>query len=594
MPDFYSGPNAADSFSRGLMAGYEFVDRIKQRRIENEDRARQQALQERQDTRAQQAFDINKQDHARNLQRQNDEDLAHMTGAILLARGGVDKMTPEDRAQLVKSGRAANAQWQNLSDDEVWQNVQNNAMLHDDRVTEQAVRDRQLLEKEGAYEELLTSMNTRTNQIRGVPAQGAAPGAATAPPSNGATAPQGLAQQGVAVARTQVPANVRTTYPRDNPVLGGMFGHKEAPAPISRKLPTEKEVANENPDGPVLARPIKGNELSDEVAKDPLVYASSWTERRNDVTDQTRRSMTDARVFSAVQEDLDAAKAAYDKTTDPRTKATLGRRMVTRDAQLQALAKARGDGAIDAVAARGAPTGDRAAGALAAAAKAYGEGKLPVTQEQLRGLQTTANRAAEGKTTRFSPLQIKRLAHATALGLISPEQAENLMKHGSMEKPEKPTVQPLGDGYAAIVTQNGVSLMHLPGAGKSSGGGGAESAAQSRLLANDRLTQAYEYMKETFGKGEAQAHMNTFLQTVKREGGRLTNRSGIPLINPNTGAFDPGLTDPGEMAELLDTYKRYNEGEVEPWIFKGGRTYSEYAPAAGGSIGGWTVTPVAQ
>jgi hypothetical protein len=580
------------------MAGYEFVDRIKQRRIENEDRARQQALQERQDTRAQQAFDINKQDHARNLQRQNDEDLAHMTGAILLARGGVDKMTPEDRAQLVKSGRAANAQWQNLSDDEVWQNVQNNAMLHDDRVTEQAVRDRQLLEKEGAYEELLTSMNTRTNQIRGVPAQGAAPGAATAPPSNGATAPQGLAQQGVAVARTQVPSDVVTQVPGSAATRGRPVA---APAPISKELPTRTMQTPRGVTANKGGRGITNAELSDEVAKDPLAYASSWTERRNDVTDQTRRSMTDARVFSAVQEDLDAAKADYDKTTDPRTKATLGRRMVTRDAQLQALAKARGDGAIDAVAARGAPTGDRAAGALAAAAKAYGEGKLPVTQEQLRGLQTTANRAAEGKTTRFSPLQIKRLAHATALGLISPEQAENLMKHGSMEKPEKPTVQPLGDGYAAIVTQNGVSLMQLPGAGKSSGGGGAESAAQSRLLANDRLEQAYNYMKETFGKDEAQAHMNAFLQTVKREGANLTNRTGVPLLDPRTGAFNPGLADPGEMAYLLETYVKYDKGEVnEPWyMFKGGRSFTDYAaetagPAAGGNTGGWTVTPVAQ
>lgn len=607
MPDYYAGPSAANSFSQGLMAGYQFVDNIRQRKLDNQDRERTRRLQERADDRAQNAdqraetdFKLGQEDRLRQIDRENSVDLAHATASSLLAFGGIDKIPESRRAALINAARTADKDLAQHSDDEVWQSLEANMNTHDFRGAEMQAQLRQLGEREDGIAELLGGVNQRSapasqSRVAPQPRSNGAP-QPPAPTSLGGAATTALASVGKPGA--PVPKDLVTSYESEysGPYGGGKVSI--SPKPVSKDFGSSgKGIKLFGLDFGVLSPNADKRSAATRVTEEPLAYTDAYLERRHAFDDKQRAEL-DTKVIGALQQDIATSKAAYEAAKEPRDKATQGRRLVTRQEQLNKFANTASSETVDAAVPRSVAPGDKAATVLTQAVEAQQAAGRPILKEgEARALATSVSRMGGEAQTRLSPTQIKRTARLVATGAMTLEQGQNYVRYGRLDKPEKPTFQPLNSEYAVMITENGASLVELP-ASKKDGSGSGESNAQKRLLVNDRIEQISTSLKGEFGAGKGDAqdviqHTTAFLQVLQREAQNIERQTGIQLIDRATGEVDLSMVPATAVPDLIQGYKKYNDGEVDAW-FKDGKPAASYFPQGGGApaAGGWSVTPV--
>lgn len=546
MPNYYSGANATTSFSEGLMAGYDFVDRIQSRK-------RQLDLEERAQARADRQMEIAEDVNAdRNTQFDFEMDRAQTTAGqqdTLFGQGQDDrKVAVSERDRAIR------------------------------------VRD----EVEGARTDLAGGMLSGGGGLGAIGAAGLASG------------PPGTARR----AATPVPQTEQPAGPVD--LRAAQRDIDNAPGFVDRIktfVGEQREghktqnaerfwgsVVDTNNAAGTSYSPTAGHtvELRD-VRLNPAKYADQYLKERERVSPEARATL-DLTMSNALKDrsmqlgvqigQLDAA--------DPRNAGkirSLGNDLIAVNRNIATLAKsATSSAAADAGITRPVKVDDaRVVPAITAAADKARQVQpiLDTTPDELRAAMTVVTRAGSAK--RLNQKQMSALTTLYAHGQIDAEQLTNWSKYGTPIAPKQPTVQALGGGYAAVVSDGGISLLRLPGDSKTEP---ASSRSNQRMLVNDRLKQINDGLQGMVEAGElsdgsANQHFNKFLQIVKREAPNLQLKSGIPLLGAD-GALNIGEADPGEVAELLSSYSQYDKGEEQPWFFKGGKTFSEYAPQAAG------------
>lgn len=539
MPRYYSGANPTTAFSDGLMTGFEFVDRIQQRRraLELEERAqsradRGMALAENSDRRAQTAAEVGEQERVRDNEREDVIDARQTT----LFEQGQDEFQRNRR-----------------------------------------VRD----ETEAARGALAESMFSASPPSLGaIGAAGATP--RTRAPQATAPTVTNVRDNGQA---TDVPDSVQLTGPVDL-----RAAQAEKPSGFQRigAALTQFRDNARAADAKNFWRGVA--DVSDDskarIRTEPEKHIDSYLKERESVDPKDRASidLTMANALKSRKTQLIEQARALDPN-DARAGSRLQRQVADADRHLDSLARATtSSAAADAGITRPVKVDDpRVVPAITAAADRArrSQAVLETTPDELRAATTVVNRVGNAK--RLNQKQIAALTTLYAHGQIDAEQLNNWSKYGTPIAPKPQTIQALGGGYAAVVSEQGISIVRLPGNAKEES---ASSRSNQRLLVNDRLKQIDDGLKGMVEAGElsegsANQHFNKFLQIVKREAPNLQLKSGIPLLGPD-GALNLSDTDPGEVAETLEMYRQYDKGEEQPWFFKGGKTFSEYAPQAPG------------
>lgn len=537
MPQYYTGANPETALSSGLMAGFEFVDRIQSRRRQLELQERQMGLAENADQRAEDAAGRAEDEYAHTKERRpilegrEDTDAAF---ALSERNRAVGRRDEDESARLQLAGA--------------------------------------MLEGGGGAPSL----------------QNIADGAQRrAPPNVPQTAQPASVPQTAQPAAAEVPkgpVDLRAAQTaRDNdPGVGGLLKKLFVPEPGAAKAANAKNfwndiAADSNTVGLVYDPDTKKGVDVREIRRNPAPYAGKYLADRKSVSPQLRQSL-DLTMGNALKEQLAGL--------DPKDQRSAGKAQQL-NTQLGQLAKATtASAAADGGITRPVKIDDtRVVPAITnAVAKARNaQDILETSPNEMRAATTVVSRI--GGSKRLNPAQISALTTLYAHGGIGAEELNNWSKYGTPIAPKQPSVTALGGGYAAIVSEQGVSIMALPG-----GAGGKETAASQsnrRLLVNDRMKQAYEGIKGMVKAGELSdgsesQHFNEFLQTVKREAPQLQLKTGVPLIGPD-GALNLADADPGEIAELLDSYAKFDAGEKQPWFFKGNKSFADYAPQGAAS-----------
>jgi hypothetical protein len=562
MPQYYSNSNIGTSFSDGLMAGYEFVDRIRMRREEAEQRKRENDradrgmnLAEHADTRAEAASERAKQEYEHDTKR----------------RVTTEANEDTDRAFLV-----------------------------DERKRAVGNRDQDESARATLADAVLSSQPSDGMSVVGGGGRAAAPRQTQpgAPAPAGAPAPQ--AGSAPAPEVPSGPINLRKAQQdADNAPgfidrLKNWATESQTEQKAGQKKRTAEsfwgEVANpKSTVGTMYHEGIGHSVPLREVRLDPAKYSGQYLKDRDNVPVDARASidMTMSDALHEKQTDL----ANQIKALDPKDQRNAGKiNALTQqliavnndsDAVGQALTKS---AAADAGIKHPVKVDDpRVVPAIVSAAeRSRGAQEIPLTTPgEIRAATVVAQRAGGGK--RVNEKQLAALTTLYKHGQIDAEQLTNWSKYGSPIAPKAPQIQALGGGYAAVVSENGISIMELP---QQKGAASAASLSNRRLLNQDRLKELYEGFKGMVDAGElsdgnANQHMNKFLQTVKRQGAALQLKTGIPLFGED-GSLNLADTDPGEIAELLSSYQQFDKGEEQPWVFKGGKSFTDYAPERGG------------
>lgn len=573
MPDYYANVNPATAFGTGLMQGYQFVEGIQNMRAQREaDRQRlalakaENARQEAAASRQQEGFDLGKEDRLTNIQRQNKLDAASAYAGLAIARGSPDNLTAADKVQLVSISRAADPTTQGKSDEEVYNAGLMNAYQHNDALVRDAQRLTLLGQNENMVSEILGGINARSSASGVIPAPGPKANAPT-PAATAETAPGAPA-----VAPGAGPRG-RTTAPGTLAASGYQPTVRPTPPPSA----TFDKVKFES-----TAKAYRDAQATGDpaiIARTQKAYYAAAGQGATDPVSQIHQA-------AAIYADPNASAVAKLGAATQATAAAHALALSTAKA-----AAPRGTVAV----------GERASTVLDAAVQAQQQAPGPTidTMAGVTALGTSIDRLP-ASPKRVTPQQVATLSKAVAHGLLSMEAAQNYVKYGQLDKPEKPSLVPLGEGYVGMVTANGISLIALPGAGK--GGKTAESDAQDRLTANDRMNQAFQSLKETYGKDNVQGKYNDFLEQIKRDAPNIQLHAGIPLVDPRTGALNFGRADPGEVSALVRWYQQtdqYNDTSVwRPWTwFRDKTTVSQQAaaempPPAAGEQGGWSIQPL--
>lgn len=217
-----------------------------------------------------------------------------------------------------------------------------------------------------------------------------------------------------------------------------------------------------------------------------------------------------------------------------------------------------------------------------AVAKARGvQPILETTPDELRAARTVVGRA--GNTKRLNDGQIKALTTLYAHGEIDAEQMNNWAKYGTPVAPKMPTVQPIGNGTAVVVQSDGsMSFIRAPGGAGGPGSGMKDS--EVRLRQKENMTVMYNAIKGAVENGDLDGDPNALfaemLSTVGRSAADVQNTRGIPLIDPTDNAVRFHEISTPEAAELAKGFVDFHNGEVDtPWYkFRQGKSFNEYLP----------------
>lgn len=605
MPQYYTGADPNVAFGNGLMQGYEFVENIRNARAARKEAAQRLALaynadsraqaelqiNQNQDARAATSFDAAKQDRLTAIQRQNNEDAAKVFASNVAVAGGLDKLTPDQHDSIIRTTRASRPDLATATDDEIWNTATDNAKTFAGAVWDNEAHLRDIAHGMDVGQTIL-DMGQRNQaaaagaaQQPGAPTLGgiaqqtarAAPNQAASgdlPDASGLTGDYAdNARAGLPVGTTPTAYNPADYAPAVEPGAGSAPAAAPAPPPPAPAA----SVAPAAPVGTVRDQLAKVDAAhatfmdkythqgfrglsADAQGKMLLAHNKAYTAERNNILNRA----SDQADLAAAQSHTSSAQAFYDQAVKGGDAATIaGAKAALDDSQheLRTAGDAVAKSTIGAVVKDGtAKVGDNTAGALTVAGQqmAASRGGVPtVTGSQYNANQTALNRLATTTNKRLTPKQMTDLTWGYAHGIISAEQLSNAGRFGTLDKPEKPTIQPIGDGRAAIVgPDGGISLIDF-GNPK----GSAEALKENEAALKENLGQLQGFFKETYGK-TAQASFNDFLEQIKRAGPDIQIKSGLPLVDPTNGKLNLSYLDQGEVAYLARKYKENTDNNT--------------------------------
>lgn len=537
MPQYYTGANPETAASTGLMAGFDFVDRIFERR-------RQREMQERAEARADRQMQLieNADDRAERSLTFN-QDIA------------------SSQLELAKNADARAAAAEKRTADEYTR----------------AVRERD--EIQSARRALAGSMDfSGAPTLQSIGAGGVmqtAPATPTAAAPIPAKAPAPTEPVDLRAAQRE-----RDDQPGFIERITNAFSDTRKRYETTKKASFWKDVADVNKDVEISGSAARMGIAPDPrdapqaVRRNPLQYVDRYLADR-DAVDATSRKSLDLTMANALKE----RRAELVTDNSPAAKESLARV----EDQLNKLSKAMLTSAMpDAGINRPTVKADdeRLVPAIVDAAKnatAVQDGMVVASPDELRGARALAARVSGAK--RLNQKQVQALTTLYAYGQISTEELHNWSKYGAPIAPPPPKVTALGSGYGVVATENGIAFIGLHGAGAP--GGLKDSEVRQREQ------NAVKFLSDQLGSlvsagelsdGSAQQHMAKLLQFIQREGQNIGIPGGGTLVDQQ-GKLHLEALDPGTLAELVAGYEAYDKGEVQPWIRKGGKSFSEYLPS---------------
>jgi hypothetical protein len=588
MPRYYSGANVVDSASEGLLAGFAFVDNLRARR-------RALDLQEREQARADERMALARLQDRR---AQEQHDLALATGQEQAERARIlFDQQQEERSRLLEKRAQNEAERGAFAKDLPW----------------------------GRLVGIGQSVLRRATPSP-APAQAAAPAAAT-------TAATAMAAP--AAATTTATAAPAATASTDAPATESQPAApaESAPAPVDLREARERRAAEPGLVGRVKKfvadqerkgrensakefwRNVTNLDMSDaeyrysslsgagaklgDVRTDPAKFAYMYLKDR-DAVDPTDRATLDLTMSNALKERSNQI-AQQIQSLDPNDQRNQGRIKALTDQYIEVnrnldeLSKA-----VTKTAARDAgitrpvkPEDPRVVPAIVQAVEKAREVQpiISTTPDELRAARQIAMRASNAP--RLTERQIQALTTLYMNGEITTEEIMNWSLYGQPIAPKQPTIQPLGDGYYAVVTENGITLGGTPTAGmgalaalaKARGGNAEMKDSEVRLRQKENLTSMFNIISGAVKNGDLDgdpnALMGEMLQVIGRTAGEVQSLRNIPLID-QYGAVRFHMLSPTEVAELTRGFIQYYRGEVDtPWYRFGiprGQRFVDYLP----------------
>lgn len=564
MPQYYSGADPTQAFSNGLMAGYEFIDRIKAR-------AEQVRLQKLQEARSAEAFEMQKQGFATN-QKLADLQIKDTT-ADIEDEGKERKYRDEQRPILESRAKK-----------EYEQRIEATG-LGIEAARGQIGERKDLKRGREAYAELLPTLGgigAQGLQTVQDPQVGAGTvlrndGAAPAATPTAATAPQtnslDLRARQAAVDAEPGPIGKAIRSVKDAVTSGaagigeGLRG-KTDPAEYWNSIANPKKVGTSG-------REIAEANIARNIRSNPLAVAPDYLRDRPNVREEDRAAL-DYTMSQAATEQIANVSAEIRALGPAPANQLKVKRLQTQLEQAKGvmndLSKAMGK----TVGAEVLPGGGAIAGddpkvlpAITKAAQANeAAGVLPkVTQEGLRLTQTQLGRM--GNPTRLTPKQLNLLSEAFRTGYLDPTTYTNWLQYGGPLAPAPPKVIPFGSGKGVVLYPNG-QLAELDfGSGKGKGGRGGDGGAT--------IGQAIEFVKDSLnarikrgdipdaveGTGiHEMGQMMLFLQRYAPE--FQANNPEVELLDENGEMSMEWMKDPLDALKVMNYYVNRKNGLDEP------------------------------
>lgn len=335
--------------------------------------------------------------------------------------------------------------------------------------------------------------------------------------------------------------------------------------------------------------------------------ADKYAAQRKAATDGIARASLDTTVRKNLSELVFQASREFDSATDPKLKAAAGRKLFMLRGQLADVSHKAQGSSIDSRMPRSSKPGPVPAAAMAVAVQDQQGMPKQSTPDELRLLGTQMDRLAAAKQERYSPENVKRVARAVSLGVITMEQGKNLLETGTMDKREKTQYVNVGEGY--VIADNGesreiIDLSAHVAARKAEGKEGSLKAEQRSLrhranveYADKQLTAMQEDGEFDFhwlgGGAKPHAVVGGFFESVSKAAPQLKTKYGIDVMDPDTGTMTLGHLSEGEIQSLIGWYSKQRSENQDAWLFPEQKDLSQYGPQVSApSDGGYKITPV--
>lgn len=344
-----------------------------------------------------------------------------------------------------------------------------------------------------------------------------------------------------------------------------------------------------------------------QIRENPALYTHQWLAERGQVSDPQTRYSVDVTVRNGLQDEVKLRRDQFNNATDPKTKQQAATLLKMREGQLAEVSKLAANSAIDARMPRSMKPGATPAAAMAVAVQDQQGMPKQSSPDEMRLLGTQMDRMAAGKQERYSPQNVKRVARAVSLGVITMEQGKNLLETGTMDKREKTQYVNVGEGY--VIADNGetreiIDLSAHVAARKAEGKEGSLESGQRSLrhranveYADKQLTAMQEDGEFDFhwlgGGAKPHAVVGGFFESVSKAAPQLKSKYNIDVIDPDTGTMTLGHLSEGEIQSLIGWYSKQRSQNQDAWLFPEQKDLSQYGPQVSApSDGGYKITPV--
>lgn len=626
MPDYY-GSSSINPFVEGALAGFELFDRAADRRQRAEDRKQALAMEgermkmAREDQAMQREnFELGKEDREIRLEKDRVAELdtnrlkaGKAIGDLAAIHGGYDKIPRDEIIRLTREGDPT--RYASAGDDDVYKAGYGLMVEGSDWAENEAQRARERGERR---EDFNYELDARARSAEAVAARERARMEAGLMGVLQLASPQ---EQPTLVP----PAIVKDTTPGPGGQRGGVSrgaagamrtGGEAAPPPAARTgdgpapftpqtlgaigSPVAELQRTLNGRGRAAAEELARTRSGDFVGmatRDPVAHAEIWGANRDLFKDETTRHQLDALAYNGLKNRADQLRVEVE---DARSRG-LNREAAARapqiervQQQIRQLNTIRASDAIAAAAPRPVKPGAQAAAGVQDAIAAHTQmGVTPkTTQQELRLLTTQANRLAASSPKRLTDTQLRTVARAAALGVISPEAAMNFARTGQMEKPQEAKWHNAGEGRFLMTRGDQViGIVDASGAPAVDGQGRATGSIKDteRRQRHEYLSSfAVDQLASAFESGEfswwTQADMNKseavagFFKSLVEASPALEAKYNLQLTDPQTGSITLGHLEQGRVAMLVDMYvKQMGDGKGR----KG--TMADYGPAGAGA-----------
>lgn len=576
MPQYYTGADPTQAFSAGMMAGYDFVDRIKARN----EQVRLAKLQEQRDT------------ERLGMQKEQFQ-LSQEAGRFGLERARTTATQQDTVFQQQQTRRPIVEAQQDVlySADVEAKGLQAAAA----RAGLDAIREGK--EGRAASDQFLRSVYGQSGgadplTLGGVGVQGTqsaqdvepAVGAASVQPRAAAGVPTPGSSGGTAAVDKPLPYDLRAAQQ----VVGA------EPTPLDRVADAVSSAAKQVVEFPkkvrandfwgVVGNPeVRSKSFEASAAKvrsDPPKYFDNWMEDRGRITDNRTRSRIDATMEGALVEQRDAAIREMDLTSrtslaNPRAATAKIRALANTRAEaeqrLESLYKAKAETAAasaDITTPTIAGNDPKALAAVTTAGKQQqAAGIVPtMTQQELesdfRRLGSIQNPA---KLTRQ---QLNWLSESFRKGTINEQTYSNWLRFGGPVAPAPPKFIPFGNGTGIVQFGDGrFAQLDLGGAGKSKAGGGGDFKEASHALAfAANFFEGAGKIGDFEGKDiKGQFHVGQMIELMRSKATLFQQRNPEMEILDDEGEFTGAwMQDPLQLLKGMRYYIDLQNGVEDP------------------------------